>query len=92
MYTVNFYNTGIVTHDRRIGPGTDVMILKIFSPKKLAIILVFFCSNSCYFLQKFDHNIMVYEKNANFFAENLQKSPKIVIKTSIPGRQHMLLM
>jgi hypothetical protein len=52
--------------------GTGVMILKIFSLKKLA------------FLQK---NItLVFEKNANFFAENWQKSLKIVIITSTPGR------
>jgi hypothetical protein len=35
-------------------------------------------------MQKFDHNI-VFEKNANFFAENRQKSQKIVIITSVPG-------
>jgi hypothetical protein len=29
---------------------------------------------------------LVFEKNANFFAENWQKSQKIVIKTSTPGR------
>jgi hypothetical protein len=28
---------------------------------------------------------LVFEKNANFFAENLQKSQKIVIITSTPG-------
>jgi hypothetical protein len=28
---------------------------------------------------------LVFEKNANFFAENWQKSPKIVIITSTPG-------
>jgi hypothetical protein len=28
---------------------------------------------------------LVFEKNANFFAENCQKSPKIVIITSTPG-------
>jgi hypothetical protein len=27
-----------------------------------------------------------FEKNANYFAENLQKSQKIVIITSTPGR------
>jgi hypothetical protein len=36
-------------------------------------------------LQKFDHNIG-FEKNANFFAENWQKSPKIMIITSTPGQ------
>jgi hypothetical protein len=34
-------------------------------------------------LQKFDHNIG-FVKNANFFAENWQKSPKIVNITSTP--------
>jgi hypothetical protein len=29
---------------------------------------------------------LVFEKNANFFAENWQKSPKIAIITSTPGR------
>jgi hypothetical protein len=28
---------------------------------------------------------LVFEKNATFFAENWQKSQKIVIKTSTPG-------
>jgi hypothetical protein len=28
---------------------------------------------------------LVFEKNANFFAENCQKSQKIVIITSTPG-------
>jgi hypothetical protein len=28
---------------------------------------------------------LVFEKNANFFAENWEKSPKIVIITSTPG-------
>jgi hypothetical protein len=34
-------------------------------------------------MQKFDHNIG-FEKNANFFAENGQKSQKIMIITSTP--------
>jgi hypothetical protein len=29
---------------------------------------------------------LVFEKNANFFAENCQKSQKIVIITSTPGQ------
>jgi hypothetical protein len=33
---------------------------------------------------------LVFEKNANFFAENLQKSQKIVIITSTPGRKYEL--
>jgi hypothetical protein len=36
-------------------------------------------------LQKFDHNTVFLRKNANFFAENWQKSQKIVIITSTPG-------
>jgi hypothetical protein len=32
---------------------------------------------------------LVFEKNANFFAENWQKSPKIVIITSTPGTKKM---
>jgi hypothetical protein len=28
---------------------------------------------------------LVFDKNANFFAENWEKSPKIVIITSTPG-------
>jgi hypothetical protein len=36
-------------------------------------------------MQKIDHNIDFLNKNANFFAENCQKSQKIVIITSTPG-------
>jgi hypothetical protein len=36
-------------------------------------------------MPNFDRNIGLWEKNANFFAENCQKSPKIVIITSTPG-------
>jgi hypothetical protein len=35
-------------------------------------------------MQNFDHNIGFWEKNANFFAENCQKSQKIVFITSTP--------
>jgi hypothetical protein len=35
---------------------TDVMILKIFSPKKIAKILAFLTKNKG-IMQKFDHNI-----------------------------------
>jgi hypothetical protein len=34
-------------------------------------------------MKNFDHNI-VFEKNANIFAENCRKSQKIVITTSTP--------
>jgi hypothetical protein len=33
-------------------------------------------------MQNFDHNILCFEKNANFFAENWQNSQKFVIITS----------
>jgi hypothetical protein len=64
-------------------PGTDVMILKIFSPKKLAKNYAFLTQNKA----KLCNNLfitLVFEKNANFFAENCLKSPKIVIITSTP--------
>jgi hypothetical protein len=65
-------------------PGTDVRILKIFLPKNLAKILAFIAQTT----DSFCKNIiitLVFEKNANFFAENLQKLQKIVIITSTPG-------
>jgi hypothetical protein len=38
-------------------------------------------------MQNFDHTYvtLVFDKNANFFAENCQKSQKIVIITSTPA-------
>jgi hypothetical protein len=38
-------------------------------------------------MKKFDHKIvcLFFEKNANFFAENCQKSQKILTITSTPG-------
>jgi hypothetical protein len=65
--------------------GTDVMILKIFSPKNLAKKLAFLTKNKA----KFWKNLiitLVFGKNANFFAENCPNSQKIVIITSTPGR------
>jgi hypothetical protein len=53
--------------------GTDVMILKIFSPKNLANILALFAQTTA----SFGKNVirtLVFEKNVNyFFAENRQK-------------------
>jgi hypothetical protein len=46
--------------------------------------LAFFAQATASFCKNCDHN-MVFEKNANFFAENWQKSQKIVIITSTPG-------
>jgi hypothetical protein len=69
----------------KMSPGTDVMILKIFSPKNSAKKLAFLTHNKAKFCKKFIITL-VFEKNANFFAENWQKSPKIVIITSTPGK------
>jgi hypothetical protein len=60
------------------------MILKIFSPKKLAEKLAFLTRNKAKLCKKLIITL-VFEKNANFFAENVRKSPKIVIITSTPG-------
>jgi hypothetical protein len=68
-------------------PGTDVMIFKIFSQK----IWRFVGSNYSQFLEK---NLIItldFEKNANFFDESGQKSQKIVIRTSNPGSNPMIV-
>jgi hypothetical protein len=65
--------------------GTDVMILKIFWPKNLAKNLAFFAQTTLCFCKNLIITL-VFEKNANFFAENWQKSQKIVIITSTPGQ------
>jgi hypothetical protein len=63
--------------------GTDVMIFKLVLRNILAKMAVFaqttarFCKNLIITL--------VFEKNANFFAEDWQISQKILIITSIPG-------
>jgi hypothetical protein len=59
------------------------MILKIFSPKNLAKILAFLAQPTASFCKNLIITL-VFEKNANFFAENWQKSQKIVIITSTP--------
>jgi hypothetical protein len=64
--------------------GTDVMIFKIFSPKKNAKKFAFLTRNNAK-LCKILIITFVFEKNANFFAKNWQKSLKIVIITSTPG-------
>jgi hypothetical protein len=51
------------------------MILKIFSPKKIARKISVFDTT----------NLSGFWENADFFAENWQKSKKIVIITSTPG-------
>jgi hypothetical protein len=60
------------------------MIFKIFSPKNSAKKLAFLTQNQAK-ICKILIITLVFEKNANFFAENWQKSPKIVIITSTPG-------
>jgi hypothetical protein len=64
-------------------PGTDVMIFKIFSPKISAKKLAFLTQNKAKICEILIITL-VFEKNANFFAENFRKSPKIVIITSTP--------
>jgi hypothetical protein len=84
MALVTFVRTFFVA-PRTIGVfaqvETDVMILKIFLPKNLAKILAFFAQTA----DNFCKNLIVFEKNANFFAENWQKSQKIVIITLTLG-------
>jgi hypothetical protein len=60
------------------------MILKIFSLKNFAKKLAFFAQNKAKLCRNWIITL-VFEKNANFFAENWQKSQKIVIITSTPG-------
>jgi hypothetical protein len=64
-------------------PGTDVMILKIFSPKNSVKKLAVLTQNKAK-LCKILIITLVFEKNANFVAENCRKSQKIVIITSTP--------
>jgi hypothetical protein len=59
------------------------MIFSMFSPKKSAKKLAFLTQNKAK-LCKILIITLVFEKNANFFAENCQKSQKIVIITSTP--------
>jgi hypothetical protein len=54
--------------------SSDVMIFKLFLPKILPKILSFVCSN---FFCKNVIITLVFEKNANFFAENRRKLAKI---------------
>jgi hypothetical protein len=43
--------------DKKSAPGTDVMILKIFSPKNLAKILAFLAQTTASFCKNCNHNI-----------------------------------
>jgi hypothetical protein len=69
---------------------TDEMIFETFSPKNLAKILAFFAQTNASFCKPLSITL-VFEKNADFLAENLQKSQKIMIITSTPGRPVLLL-
>jgi hypothetical protein len=60
------------------------MIFKIFSPKYLAKKMAFLTRNKGKVLKNVILTL-VFEKNAIFFAENYQKSQKIVIIISTPG-------
>jgi hypothetical protein len=53
-------------------PGTDVMILKIFSPKNSAKKLAFLTRNNAK-ICKILIITLVFEKNVNFFDEKLSK-------------------
>jgi hypothetical protein len=69
-----YYVTKIPGRSGRRRPGTDVMIIKILSPKNLAKILAKFAQNAASFLYKKKLIItLVFQKNANFFAENRRK-------------------
>jgi hypothetical protein len=75
--------------------GTDVMIFKIFSLKNLAKILAFFAQNKAKLCKDWIITL-VFEKNANIFAEIGKNRRKFVITTSTPGSltckqdQHLL--
>jgi hypothetical protein len=57
--------------------GTDVMILKIFSPKNLAKNWRFFAQTNASFCKNLIM-ALIFEKNAYIFAENWQNSQKTV--------------
>jgi hypothetical protein len=56
------------------------MVFKTFSPKKMAVFAITTANCSEKLIVT-----LVLEENANFFAENWQKSQKIVNITSTPG-------
>jgi hypothetical protein len=60
------------------------MILKIFLPINFAKKLTFLTQNKDELLKNLIITL-VFNNNANSFAENWEKSPKIVIITSTPG-------
>jgi hypothetical protein len=64
--------------------GTDVMIIINFCRKIWRKKSAFLTQIKCNFAEKVIITL-VFEKKANFFAENWQKSQKIVLITSVPG-------
>jgi hypothetical protein len=69
-------------------PGIDVMILKIFSPKKLAKILTFFAQTSTSFWKQFI-TTLIFEKNAIFRRKFAKIAEKVII-TSTLGVAHLI--
>jgi hypothetical protein len=53
-------------------PGTDVIVLKIFSPKKSAKELAFWTQNKAK-LYKILIITLIFDKNANYFVKTLAK-------------------
>jgi hypothetical protein len=64
----NVDRNGEATQRNFVQSGTDVMILKIFLPKKLAKILALLAQTTASFCKNLIITL-VFEKNANFFAK-----------------------
>jgi hypothetical protein len=67
-----------------IDQGPMLWFFLNFWPKNVEKKSAFLTQNKAKFWKKIDHNIGFWEKR-QFFAENRQKSLKIVIITSTPG-------
>jgi hypothetical protein len=67
-----------------IDPGTDVMILKSIFAEKFGENNGVFCSNNCYFLQKYDNNI-VFLRKVPFFSPKIFKNRR-KLRTSTVGK------
>jgi hypothetical protein len=65
-------------------PGTNIMIFRNISAEMFGENIGVFLLKLLHFLKKMI-TTLVFQKNAHFFAENCQKSQKIVIITSNPG-------
>jgi hypothetical protein len=71
-YWINWMGCGATKTRHSSGPRTDVMILKIFSPKNLAKIFAFFAQTTVSFCKNCYHNIGFWEKR-HFFRRKLAK-------------------